>query len=234
MASHVQWKTLPSAEQLAATVVADVASVITDAVHARGRAVVAFPGGKTPLPMLEALAALPLPWPQVTIIPTDDRLVPVSSVLSNVAVLTRLFDPLGATVLALGGDAVDYWAAGRAADAELQALPWPLDLVWLGMGGDGHTASIFVGPDLERAMAPSAGVRAVGLRPDPLPPEAPVNRVTLTGPAIAAARRVMLLITGAEKVALLERALAEGETTAYPVGRVLAAAETSPVVYCTR
>ncbi len=199
----------------------DVSAVITDAVAARGKAVVAFPGGNTPLPILAALSDAPLPWKQVTVIPSDDRLVPPSSSLSNVAELTRLFAPKGARVLSLGEDGVNYQKSGREADAMLQQLAWPLDLVWLGMGGDGHTASIFAGPDLETALAPELGVRAVGVRPNPLPPEAPVNRVTLTAPAIAAARRTIVVIAGAQKQRVLERALSEGAASAFPIGRVL-------------
>lgn len=221
MTASVQWIHPASADELNAAVLRDVSAVIRDAVTARGSAVVAFPGGNTPLPILSALAAAALPWQQVTVIPSDDRLVPLSSPLSNVAMLTRLFAPLGARVISFGEDGADYHRSGREADDLLQQLTWPLDLVWLGMGGDGHTASIFVGPDLETALVPAAGVRAVGVRPDPLPPEAPVNRVTLTAPAIAAARRTILVISGAQKQRVLERALSEGAASAFPIGRVL-------------
>lgn len=194
----------------------------TDAVQQRGQALVAFPGGNTPLPVLEALAAAPLPWAKITVIPSDDRLVPMSSPLSNSAVLSRLFAGLGARVLSLGEDAANYQRTGREADTLLQQLNWPPDLVWLGVGGDGHTASIFAGPDLDAALSPARGVRAVGVRPDPLPPEAPVNRVTLTAPAIAEARRVIVVLGGGAKLRVMEQAVAEGATSAYPIGRVLA------------
>lgn len=207
---------------------------IENAVKTRGHATVAFPGGNTPLPILAALAAAPLPWDQVTVIPSDDRLVPMSSALSNVAVLTRLFAPRGARVLAFGEDAENYQQAGRDADEMLRQLSWPLDLVWLGMGGDGHTASIFAGPDLETALAPHTAARAVGVRPVPLPPEAPVNRVTLTAAAIAAARRTIVVTAGAEKRAVLERALSEGATSLYPIGRVLAIVAEPVALYWQR
>ena len=89
------------------------------------------------------------------------------------------------------------------------------------MGADGHTASIFAGPDLESALNPDKGVRAIGLAPDPLPPEAPVNRVTLTAPAIAEARTIILVVSGAKKRAVLEDAIEEGKKSSYPIGRVL-------------
>ena len=80
--------------------------------------------------------------------------------------------------IAAGIDAVH---AGRAADARLQDLHWPLDLCLLGMGADGHTASIFPGPDLTEALTGPKERRALGVMPDPLPPEAPVAREIAAG-----------------------------------------------------
>jgi 6-phosphogluconolactonase len=93
------------------------------------------------------------------------------------------------------------------------------------MGEDGHTASIFPGPDLQAALDAPKARRAVGVLPDPLPQDAPVPRVTLTRAAILSARTVMITLRGEAKRELLEAAIADGQSSKLPIGRVLAEAE---------
>ncbi|RZM28452.1 MAG: 6-phosphogluconolactonase, partial [Sphingomonas sp.] len=119
----------------------------------------------------------------------------------------------------------DYKAAGRSADALMQDLHWPLDLCLLGVGGDGHTASIFPGPDPDEALAGPRERRALGVMPEPLPPEAPVPRVTLSREGIVTARALLIAVTGAEKRKVIEAAIKQGAGSAYPIGRVLADVE---------
>ncbi len=233
MAEEIEFWEFEEAEELVDAVAGDVGFIIESALDARGQALVAFPGGSTPLPIFEKLANNPaIRWKNVTIIPTDDRLVPVSDTLSNVAAIAKIFIPKGARVLPITSEAADYKLAGSAANARLADLHWPPDLVWLGMGADGHTASIFPGPDLETAMDAPKDVRAVGVAPDPLPPEAPVNRVTLTGSAIAEARTTLLVFSGSDKRKVLDKAIEDGAKSHYPIGRILEKITVPVDIYC--
>ena len=152
--------------------------------------------------------------------------MPLGDPLSNVTAIGKIFIPKGARVIPLVSDkAPDYKAAGRSADALLQDVHWPLDLCLLGVGGDGHCASIFPGPDFDEALNGPKERRALGVMPDPLPPEAPVARVTLSRAAIVSARALMIAVTGEAKKEVLEAAIDQGASSSYPVGRVLADVE---------
>lgn len=224
--TEIEWWDYDDAAEMADAVAGDIQFIIESAIDARGGAVIALAGGKTPLPIYEKLAAAKLDWKRVTIIPGDDRLVPLGDPLSNVTAIGKIFIPRGARVLPLISDkAEDYKAAGRAADARLQDVHWPLDLCLLGVGGDGHCASIFPGPDYDEALNGPKERRALGVMPDPLPPEAPVARVTLSRAAIASARALMIAVSGQAKRDVLESAIEAGAASPYPIGRVLADVE---------
>lgn len=222
---EVEWWDYDSLEELAEAVAGDVGFIIDSALDARGEALIALPGGKTPLPIYAKLAAAKLDWKRVTIVPTDDRLVPMTDELSNVRAIARTFLPAGARVFPITGDIADYTLAGNSANAKLSELKFPLDLAWLGVGKDGHTASIFPGPDLDAALNAPKGRNAIGVMPDPLPAEAPVARVTLTRSALLSARTLLITVTGQDKRELLEGAIADGQSSKLPIGRVLAEAE---------
>lgn len=212
-----------SLEELADAVAGDVGFIVESALDARGSALLALPGGTTPQAAYAKLAKAKLDWKKVTIIPGDDRLVAMDDELSNIRTIAKAFLPAGARVFpVVASNIADYKLAGNSADARLADLHWPPDLVWLGMGEDGHTASIFAGPDLQDALDAPKARRMVGVMPDPLPKEAPVPRVTLTRAAILSARTILITIQGQKKRDLLEQAIQDGHSSQLPVGRVLA------------
>jgi 6-phosphogluconolactonase len=227
MMIEAEWWEYEDRDELAEAVAGDVGFIIESAIDARGSAVIALAGGKTPKPILEKLAQAKIDWKRVTIIPTDERIVALDDPLCNVAMLAKIFLPKGARVVPILSDkADDYKLAGNAASSRISDFHWPPDLVWLGVGEDGHTASIFNGPDLDDALNAPPERKAVGVMPDPLPPEAPVARVTLTRASIQSAKSLVIVITGNNKRALLEQAIKDGDSSPLPVGRVLAGLET--------
>jgi 6-phosphogluconolactonase len=222
---EAEWWEYESLDELADAVAGDVGFIIESALDARGEALIAVPGGKTPMPIYGKLAEAKLNWKKVTIIPTDERLVPLAYERSNIRAIAQTFLPTGARVFPIGSDIADYKLAGNSANAKLAELKFPLDLAWLGAGTDGHTASIFPGADLDEALNAPKGRHAVGLMPDPLPADAPVARITLTRSAILSARTILITITGEKKREVLEQAIADGHSSRLPIGRVLAEAE---------
>lgn len=167
-----------------------------------GSVAITVPGGSTPFPILAELAGLGLDWSRVTVWPGDDRIVAEDHPASNVGRIRAALEPLGARVVALAEGAV----------------PPHFALAWLGMGTDGHIASLFPNTD-PRADDPQALRRLV---PDPLPPEAPFARLSLTMPALLDSDALVFVLRGAEKSALFAAA-SRGEND-LPVARLLAAA----------
>ena len=159
----------------------------------------AFTGGSTPIKVLALLATRDLDWSQVTIGLTDDRRVPDDHPASN----------FGKIFAALGSSGATFERLEEGAPVAT------FDLVWLGMGEDGHVASLF--PHMRAELRPGATV--IATTPIPLPPEAPFDRLTLNHKALKAARAIILVVTGASKRALIERVL-DGYDD-FPVSEVL-------------
>jgi 6-phosphogluconolactonase len=219
---EAEWWDYDSADELGDAVAGDVGFIIDSAIDARGASLIAVPG-RSASAFYAKVAAQKQPWKKVTIVPTDDLLVPVDSEQSNVRGIAQAFLPAGGRVVPLtGGKPDDYHMAGNSADARLQDLPWPPDLVWLDVGEDGQAAGIACGPDMQAALDAPKARRAIGVMPDG---DAPVARVTLTRAAILAARTILITVTGQQARDVLEGAIADGQSSRLPIGRVLAEVE---------
>ncbi|MFW2349142.1 6-phosphogluconolactonase [Qipengyuania sp.] len=171
-----------------------------------GPVTITVPGGSTPFPIIEALLDHDIDWTRLVVWPGDDRVVPEDHPASNTGKLRDLFEPVGAEVVTL---------------TEMEAVPH-FALAWLGMGADGHIASLFPNTD-PRPDEPRSILR---LTPDPLPPEAPFDRISLTLPALLSSDALVFVIRGADKRAVFDQAVAGKHDL--PVARLLAAA-TQPV-----
>ena len=168
-----------------------------------GSIAITIPGGSTPFPILALLAGSTLDWHRIVVWPGDERIVPEDCPASNVGRIRAALEPLGATVVALSEG----------------ALPPHFALTWLGMGGDGHIASLFPNTDPQT----SEPVLVRRLTPDPLPPEAPFDRLSLTIPAILNSDELVFVIRGADKQALFEAARRGANDL--PIARLLKAAQ---------
>lgn len=212
----MKWIEAESREALAERLADDVAEILRAAISARGRAGVAVPGGTTPSAFLTALGGRALDWERVGATLTDERWVPVSSDRSNQKLLAgTLFagQAAGAEFVPLYGATAEPSDALGSIGAALKQIVLPLDACVLGMGEDGHTASLFPGAlGLEAALEGKEPVAAITA------PGAEESRVTLTLPVLAASGWMGLLIHGAAKREVLERIVPDA-----PVARVLAA-----------
>jgi 6-phosphogluconolactonase len=169
---------------------------------APGEVAITLPGGNTPFPILARLADRSLDWQRIAVWPGDDRIVPEDHRASNLGRIRAALEPLGARVVPLT-EAVH---------------PPHFAFAWLGMGEDGHIASLF--PSTDPRADDALAVRR--LTPDPLPPEAPFERLSLTIPALLDSGELLFVIRGAAKRALFEAA-AKGEND-LPIARLLRAA----------
>lgn len=213
-----------SAAELAWQLADTIAQGLHAAINQRGHAVLAVSGGKSPIALFEALRVLPLEWQRVTVLLVDERCVPHDHAESNTGLVRRhlLQDAAAAATFVPFFDALpdtlDEPALIRLVDAanrRLATQPWPMDMAVLGMGDDGHTASLFPGaPGLRQALHSSGPVAWVR------PSTAPHARLTLTLPALLATRELALAISGASKLAVFQQARL-GADEALPVSLIL-------------
>lgn len=189
------------------------------AVKARGRFIVAVSGGHTPWQMLRALAEEEVPWKDMHVVQVDERVAPAGDPDRN---LTHLRESLlqhaplrSEQIHAMPVESPDLEAAAKRYAAALQEIagsPPVLDLVHLGLGPDGHTASLVPGDPVLNVTDSDVALTGVyqGKR-----------RMTLTYPILNRARRILWLVTGKDKISALGR-LREGDPT-IPAGRIQAA-----------
>lgn len=196
-------------ESVGAGVIADwLHACISSALEANeGLVAITVPGGSTPFPIMQQLVMSDLDWSRLEVWPGDDRIVPEDHESSNTGKVRALFEPVGAKVQALD-----------------QHVPPPhFAMAWLGMGDDGHIASLF--PNTNPQVDDPQLVRR--LTPDPLPPHAPFDRITLTIPALLKSDALLFTLGGnPDKRQVFDAAIRADHDL--PIARLLSAA-TQPV-----
>lgn len=188
---------LPDPEAAAGQAARFVAETLRKAIAARGLATLALSGGRTPEPMLERLAREDVPWSKVQLFQTDERIVAIDHPARNAAALQRLLTehvPLAPEQIHwMPVECRDPEAACRSYQTILRARagsPPALDLVHLGLGAEGHTASLFPGDGAATRIDQDVVITGEhgGWR-----------RMTLTAPVLESARHLLWLVCGAEK-----------------------------------
>lgn len=199
----------------------EIAGQLCSAITTKGQAGLILPGGRSPIPLFELLADMDLPWNKVTITVTDEQLGHTDYRRSNGGQIQELLMGPGkkaskANFIPLNGT-VDSAAPGKSPDIDdirrrLEKFPWPADVVVLGMGPDGHIASLFPGDDTtQNCTSYCAHVHS---------PEPPNRRISLTPRWLLAATNIYLLVFGERKLSLYND-VKEGIKRGLPIGLVL-------------
>lgn len=203
-----------------------VAANLRAGIDARGEALIGVSGGTTPRKFLSTLSEQKLDWSRVTVTLCDDRWVPPSNDRSNEHLLRETLlrnEAASAKFVPLYVDSAEPQTVLPQVTANVAKLNFPFDVIVLGMGSDGHTASLFPGGDhLTDALRTNDSVRILSMRA----PDAPEPRVTLTLSALTSTRAMYLHIEGAKKKAVFDRVMSAPANERAPIRIVL---ESSPV-----
>ena len=225
------FKEFKDSSTLVAVLAGQVAELLRAGIRERGQASLVVSGGSTPVPFFAALSELALDWKQVTITLADERWVDPADADSNEH-LVRLHllqnRAAAASFVGFKTGAATAVQGEKECGNRLALLPRPFDVLILGMGNDGHTASLF--PQASRlgeALTMDSGLLCMGITP----PVAPHERMTLTLPALLESRRIILHLVGLGKREVYERALGEGPVAEMPIRAVLRQATTPVTVF---
>lgn len=204
------------AQQLAQALAENVAGALRDAIDSHGHATLVVSGGRSPIAFFKALSQQPLAWAKVLVSLADERWVPVSHEDSNEALVRRhlLQGPAAeARLLGLYHSAGSVEEAAKLTEQALADLP-SIDVLILGMGTDGHTASLFPNsPNLNEAMDRDGSRRCLPM----LAPSVPHQRLTLTLPVLKAARLQILAVEGQGKLEVLAQAMQQQDQRNMPI-----------------
>lgn len=223
MPAVISERRFPDAEAAALSLAGAIAARLEEAIAARGTALIALSGGRSPAAVFQALRDQPLDWSKVVVTQVDERWVPEDQPDSNSRLISdHLLTGRAAQArfAPMKNGAPDPYAGQQECEAMLRALPRPFDLVLLGMGEDGHTASLFPhAPELAEGLTTNALCLAV------TSPAVPHARMSLSLAGLLDSRLIILQIGGAAKEAVYRQALTDGPIEDMPVRAVLRQAE---------
>ncbi|MGY0553096.1 6-phosphogluconolactonase [Vreelandella sp. 2A-K22] len=202
-------------QQLAEQLAEAVFQGLQDDLNHQERVLLVVSGGSTPVPFFKALAAKSLPWERVDVTLADERWVDEQSSDSNAKLVREHLlqgEASAATFIPLTCSAATPEEGVDEVAKQTETLAWPASVVILGMGGDGHTASLFPdSPELTLALATEELLVAVRT------PSQPQPRITFSADRLHQARRHILHITGDDKRAVLAKALSGDDVRQLPI-----------------
>ncbi|MFI3247466.1 MAG: 6-phosphogluconolactonase [Ferrimonas sp.] len=223
------FKTFEQSEQLIAQLATKIADLLQAGIDQRGRASLVVSGGSTPLPLFRHLSAIGIEWSAVNITLADERWLPADDAESNERLVRQhlLQDKAASAhftgLVTMHSSPTDGLAL---ATEKLAHIHGPFDVVILGMGNDGHTASLFPCAEaLQQGLTTSARLLAVQ------PTSAPHARISMSLQALLDSRQIFLHITGEDKKAVLEQALAGRNADEMPIRAILNQHHTPVDVY---
>ena len=231
MKHSINLRSFPDRDTLITDLSITITSLLGAGIEQNGRASLAVSGGSTPVQLFRNLSIVDIPWQHIDITLVDERWVAPDDPDSNEnLVRTHLLQNRAAVATFTG-----MWNSAETASEgetqctmQLQSTHHPIDVLILGLGGDGHTASLFPGTvKLPQATDMNSGKICTAITPM----TAPHERMTLTLPAILEAKHIFLHITGENKKDVLEQALLDGPAKEMPIRYILQQQKTDFSVY---
>ena len=211
----------PNSQLLIEDLTAHIVKELQQAINNKGHASIAVSGGKTPIPLFKLLSQQDLDWHNVFITLVDDRWVDDTDDASNEKlVLTYLLQNKAklANFVGLKNSCDNPFDGAEITDKILNKIPMPFDVLILGMGEDGHTASLFPGAaNLMAGLDMKSGRKVVGMTPL----TAPLDRITLTLPTILDSQNIYLHLVGESKMQVLEQAEKGDDINQMPIRAIL-------------
>ena len=219
---RIIWHQLPDATALADALSRGLQTQAQRALDDKDWVLIGLAGGSTPLPAYADFAQSPMPWPKIGLCLIDERFVPLADLQSNERNIATAFQRIHSQLAGWHGlmhEDTDIISAAELADQEIKSLQQAMDIVVLGIGADGHIASLFIeSADYAAAMdvTGSASVLPIRFVDD----ADKVDRLSFSLPELLKAEHVMLCITGEAKRRVLQQSL-DGNKPEYAIARFL-------------
>ena len=230
------WLEFDSREKFNEALVQRIADTLQSASLSQSQIVFGVSGGSTPLPVYQALAQKELAWNRIKLLLVDERYVATTHADSNERNIREAFSSnaiIGKNIIGLVSDKGDIETIAIAADQKLASINAVLDVIVLGMGEDGHFASLFpTGVQFDQAISEN-GSRFV-MPISPMPQHAPHPRLSMSLAYIRRAKRIILAITGDNKRRVLQQAIAEGDVHHLPIAALFKASSPAVEIYWSK